>query len=275
MKYIHIFVVRIFKSLKEILFFFGWSLNKAASKNELENVISYFRPVKCNYPLFRIGGSNDGGYLVPDDLGDIKTCFSIGVGESSSFETELYDKNKIHSYLADFSVDGPVCDREGFHFTKNYIGSNECAAYKTFSDWYRESNAPEGDKILQMDIEGGEWDLLTFEDLKILEDFRIIIIEFHDLDQITDRYSNKNIASMLRKVSRSFSPVYIAANNETGFKKYDDIVVPRNIEVTYMRRDRLPEVKSFLSSIELNDFGSYKNNIQKKPIIFSNHWFGL
>ena len=98
--------------------------------------------------------------------------------------------------------------------------------------------------------------------------------EFHDLDQITDRYSNKNIASILRKVSRSFSPVYIAANNETGFKKYDDIVVPRNIEVTYMRRDRLPDVKSFLSSIELNDFGSYKNNIQKKPIMFSNHWFG-
>jgi hypothetical protein len=274
MKYIQIVVVRLFKSLKEIMFLFGWSLNKAASKDELDYVISYFRPVKCNYALLRIGGLNDGGYLVPDDLGDIKTCFSIGVGESSSFEIELYDKNKIESYLADFSVDGPVCDREGFHFTKNYIGSNESAEYKTFSDWYRESNAPDGEKILQMDIEGGEWDLLIFEDLKILKDFRIIIIEFHDLDQISDRYSNKNIASMLRKLSTSFSPVYIAPNNETGFKKYDDIIIPRNIEVTYMRRDRLPEAEIFISATELNDFGSYQNNMQKKIISFSKHWFG-
>jgi hypothetical protein len=125
-----------------------------------------------------------------------------------------------------------------------------------------------------MDIEGGEWDLLIFEDLKILKDFRIIIIEFHDLDQISDRYSNKNIASMLRKLSTSFSPVYIAPNNETGFKKYDDIIIPRNIEVTYMRRDRLPEAEIFISATELNDFGSYQNNMQKKIISFSKHWFG-
>lgn len=274
MKHIQIIVVRLFKSLKEVLFFFGWRLNKSATRDDIENVISYFRPVKCDYALIRIGGLNDGGYLVPDNLKEIKTCFSIGVGESSSFEMELYDKNKIQCYMADFSVDGPLCKREGFHFTKKYIGSNVGEEYITFNEWYKDSNPPEGDKILQMDIEGGEWDLLTFEDLKIFENFSIIIIELHDLDQISDRYSNKNIASILRKFSKSFSPVHIAPNNETGYTKYSDIVIPRNIEVTYMRRDKLPKIESYLSSKELHSLGSYQNNMQKKPISFSNHWFG-
>ena len=49
-------------------------------------------PKSLNIENIRIGGENDGGYIVPNDLKDIKYCFSPGVGTISKFEKELTQK---------------------------------------------------------------------------------------------------------------------------------------------------------------------------------------
>ena len=61
---------------------------------KIQNIINYFIPTKIeNINLQRIGDENDGGYLVPNILSNIKYCFSAGVGHTNKFETELNDLN--------------------------------------------------------------------------------------------------------------------------------------------------------------------------------------
>ena len=68
--------------------------------NQIENVINYFKPTLTNYKLIRIGENNDGGYLIPDILNEIKYCFSAGVGHTNKFESDL-KRFEVKSFLAD------------------------------------------------------------------------------------------------------------------------------------------------------------------------------
>ena len=57
--------------------------------NQIKNAINYFKPTLTNHKLIRIGENNDGGYLIPDILNEIKYCFSAGVGHTNKFESDL------------------------------------------------------------------------------------------------------------------------------------------------------------------------------------------
>ena len=52
--------------------------------NELKELIKALRPVQTKIRLIRVGGANDGGYLIPDDLEGIAACFSPGVADITS-----------------------------------------------------------------------------------------------------------------------------------------------------------------------------------------------
>lgn len=56
---------------------------------KLQEFLGAVRPKKTNHLLIRIGGEGDGGYLVPDDLGGINSCFSPGVSFVADFELAL------------------------------------------------------------------------------------------------------------------------------------------------------------------------------------------
>ena len=82
---------------------------------EIKSIIDLFKPFNLNIPLRRIGSENDGGYLVPNILDDLKYCFSPGVGKSSNFEKDL-EKYNITSFLADKNVLGPATKLKNFNF---------------------------------------------------------------------------------------------------------------------------------------------------------------
>ena len=72
----------------------------------------FFKP-NFNYELNRIGKNNDGGYLVPNILSSIEYSFSLGVGNSISFDNDL-KKYNIKSFLLDKTIDSI----EDFDFIK-------------------------------------------------------------------------------------------------------------------------------------------------------------
>ena len=55
-------------------------------KDQLIALLQTLYPVKTKYELIRVGGNNDGGYLIPNDLHSIATCFSPGVDVTANFE---------------------------------------------------------------------------------------------------------------------------------------------------------------------------------------------
>lgn len=206
------------------------------------------RPVTTEFELIRVGGGEDGGYLIPNDLEGVKYCFSPGVAENSDFEYELYKTFNIHSYLSDYSVDKPGVACEGFKFQKKFLDSKTNAVNDTLSDWItKEKN--DDDMILQMDIEGFEYDVLIETSCEILKKFRIIVIEFHQFDQIFSQYGFKMIKSIFDKLNKDFYVVHIHPNKCCGYSETKKIKIPNTIEYTFLRKDRV----------------SYQNNTNSFP----------
>ena len=150
-------------------------------------------PRKLKVDNIRIGGNEDGGYVVPDDFEGIKYCFSPGVGNLTNFEDDLI-KKKINCYLADFSVNTTFSD-ELINFEKKFVGPISNENYINLKDWisskidYEKNN----DLILQLDVEGDEYDIINSLDIGTLKKFRIILIEFHQLHYIFDSFTFKKI----------------------------------------------------------------------------------
>ena len=217
----------------------GWFCSSAASEDEVRAFLRTMRPVVTDKELIRIGSSADGGYLIPDDLEGVRYCFSPGVGPFCSFEADLASRG-IESFMADYSVDGPAAQSPMFHFCKQYLGPFSDDMFITMGDWLQRSVSPnEGDLILQMDIEGSEYDVIFETPEEIWKRFRIVAIEFHDLHTIFQPMGLKLMSLCMNKLTKVFDVVHIHPNNGGRRIRTDGLEVPQLIEVTLLRKDRI------------------------------------
>ena len=76
---------------------FGYRIASLSDLDQVQEFLRHLHPIEFN--LIRVGSEHDGGYLVPDDLESISSCFSPGVSTNADFETELARKG-IPSFLA-------------------------------------------------------------------------------------------------------------------------------------------------------------------------------
>lgn len=218
---------------------------KTTKSNELLSLVQSLRIRPNSHDLIRVGPSGDGGYLLPDDLDGLNYCLSPGVAACSDFEEDMASRG-MQVFLADKSVDGPAVKNDSFKFTKKFISSqnSEKEGLITMDSWVEEqlpelANEPKFEAILQMDIEGCEYEVLHNISDKLLKKCRIIVIEFHKLHQLADRFSFSLIAPALRKLLKSHSVVHIHPNNNRRVLKIHGLEVPATMEFTFLRKDRL------------------------------------
>ena len=215
-------------------------------RTELVAFLHSVHPILPPHLLIRLGGMHDGGYLLPDDLAGIQACFSPGVATSANFEADLA-KIGIPSFMADFSVDHPPIQNPMFHFDKKFLGIQNDVMHLTLESWVnRYAPNPHDDLLLQMDIEGAEYGVLIATPIEILRRFRIIVIEFHDLDCLFYRSSFNFFKLAFDKLLSEFNVVHIHPNNFSSPIEYDDIQIPPLLEFTFQRKDRL-QLDSFAS----------------------------
>ena len=174
--------------------------------------------------------------------------------------------------MADASVDGPSIEHKDFHFIKKYIGLNSNDNCVTIDRWLSDTGfSAFGDKMLQMDIEGAEYEVLLGMTDDQLRSFRVMIIEFHDFHNCYSKFASKMMLALVTRLSRFHQVVHVHPNNCCGAYHRDGLVIPRVIEVTYLRRDR--------SSFTPASFDHYpiKLDARNKPglsdVRLSPHWF--
>lgn len=92
-----------------------------------------------------------------------------------------------------------------------------------------------------MDIEGGEYDVLLESSSELLRRFRVIIIEFHSLQDIFNPKAFDLIYGCFYKLSKDFHVVHIHPNNCSGLVKCGEFEVAPVMEFTYIRKDRVGE----------------------------------
>ena len=213
-------------------------LVRRSSNLAVEQFMRMVCPQVTEHPLIRVGGTGDGGYLLPDDLEGIGAIFSPGVAGTADFEAD-FARRGIHCFLADHSVDAPPFDSPLFHFEKKYLGPLSGGIYTTLDDWVGQ-NAPKGsDLVLQMDIEGAEYQVLLAADQATLRRFRTIVIEFHNLESVWHPKGLELIDITMKKLLNHFDVVHAHPNNCRPPIGYGNLMVPPLIEFTFLRKDRI------------------------------------
>ncbi|MCW9042971.1 MAG: FkbM family methyltransferase [Pseudopelagicola sp.] len=200
-------------------------------------LLRHFRPFRAPMPLIRVGPQEDGGYLVPDDLEGIVAAFSPGVSDVTGFDEAIAARG-IVCFLADASVTGPENPPEGVHFEGLFLGGETGGQAISLDDWVA-ARAPEaGDLLLQMDIEGAEYEVLNAVSEAVLGRFRIIVIEFHGLWRAFTPEGRADLAPVLEKLARQFRVVHVHGNNNAPPVRAGGMRFAPVLEVTYLRRDR-------------------------------------
>lgn len=216
----------------------GFFPGRATPPVEVDAIIDLLVPVESPSPLVRVGGPHDGGYLIPDDVSGIQALFSPGVAESWSFEQQMLDRYGVPPVLCDRFDPSRQCP---FPVDDVWLGASSGVGVLSLADWVNGYPTFDGDLMLQMDIEGAEYLTLLAAPLDLLRRFRIAVIELHDLHRIADQFGSKNlITPTLRKLSEVFVPVHLHPNNRCGVDYRTGRDIPRVLEVTYLRRDRVP-----------------------------------
>ncbi|WP_298818097.1 FkbM family methyltransferase [Chloroflexus sp.] len=208
----------------------------------LRGLIHQLHPLAPPVPFIRLGPPGDGGYLVPDDLAGIVACFSPGVGPVSEFERACAERG-MQVFMADASVDGPATQHPAFHFRKLFVGAYSDGRFITLADWVTQSLAGDetSDLLLQMDIEGAEYEVLLATPVALLNRFRIIVLELHHLDQLWNKWFFHTASRALEKVLQTHACVHIHPNNRRAVRRIGDIVIPQTMEFTFLRRDRVTD----------------------------------
>jgi hypothetical protein len=225
---------------------------KKFNKNQIKKINNFLKKITIidsGYELIRIGENCDGGYLIPNILNEIDFCFSAGVGQTTSFEDHL-SKFGCRSFL----VDGTVNYVGGHNFIKKNLNILNNKNNITLDNWV---NSKIKDKfndrlLLQMDIEGSEIEILCNTNSKLLNRFKIMIIEFHNFHDIINSAGLKFYKKVFSKILKSHYIVHIHPNNTSRILNINNNNIPNIFEITFINKKISKYSKKISSNLPHN-----------------------
>ena len=231
----------------EVLGFAGGHPTALTDRKVLKELIRKLYPKYLGIDLIRLGPINDGGYLVPNDLLDIEACFSPGVGKISDFEKDCV-KYGMKVFMADKSVDRPAVSDINFNFIRKHIGATRSDDFMTIDDWV-DSSLPgsKSDLLLQIDIEGFEYETFLSMSNNLIRRFRVIVAEFHELHVLWSRPFFSLASRVFDKILQTHACVHIHPNSGCGSLRRSNLDIPRVMEFTFLRNDR-GKISSFANT---------------------------
>jgi hypothetical protein len=226
----------------------------------VKQLIKDLRPMTTQFNLVRIGEGSDGSYLLPDDLEGIFACFSPGVGSSTKFEENLLDFD-IPSFLLDGSISRLPREIPGLSFESKYLGEFDNVNTIRMESWVQIHTPNARELLLQMDIEGAEWNVLKDISEEFLSRFRILVIEFHHLERmfLDENYDSWN--KILNKILKHFHVVHIHPNNYCSQVSILDLEIPRLMEFTFLNKNRIDgpvPTQTFPHPLDQNNVSNYE-----------------
>lgn len=161
----------------------------------------------------RLGKQSDGGYVI-GDLDTKYDCYiSAGIECEESFSRDFiykYDIDKTNSFGFDGTIDDyPVYFTDRITFIKKNINGYNDSNNTNLSFIFEKYD----NIFIKMDIEGGEYDWLTYIDKQQLNKISQMVIEFHGLTFITNRkyYDQKIIC--IKKLLETHYVIHAHGNN--------------------------------------------------------------
>lgn len=190
--------------------------------------------------LVRVGSSNDGGYVIPEDLGETCKLFSPGCDGLVDFERDLYSKFQISSIVLDDISKKPKYLEPFIEFQHNWLDATSSEKTISLKDWVSSNSESNQTLILQMDIEGSEYEVLRNTPEYIVNRFHTIVIEFHYFEMIKNSFLfNSKIKPVFDLLLNNHVPIFVNPNNCCGVVRFGNFSFPRVFEITLLRRSEI------------------------------------
>lgn len=217
----------------------GTSFAEQSKIADVLQALSRFKPHASPVTLVRVGSKNDGGYLVPEDLTGISALFSPGVGNNIEFDVAIAEMGiKVH--LADNSVDIDVTRLPNISFVKKHIGPRDSDSILTIATWINQKSPESLEEascslMLQMDIEGAEWEILSNAAEQTLRRFQVLIVEVHELQKIFHQQGLDEVNAFLDNLDKTHKLVFTHVNNGDMLVRHRGVIVPPLVELVFLR----------------------------------------
>lgn len=224
--------------LKKMSYALGFAISKRVDSSTVRVLLDEFRPSQISQNLIRVGGSSDGGYLIPNDLESIDAVFSPGVAETADFEAFFIHRG-VPTYMVDASVEESPLRSELAFFERLWLAESSVPGFSiTLEEWVNQKSGSQKNLILQMDIEGAEYGCLLATDSSVLERFRIIVLELHDLHSMCSRMGIRTVSALIRHLKKTHVIVHTHVNNGDQGLILSGLRIPDLLELTLYRKDR-------------------------------------
>ena len=107
----------------------------------------------------------------------------------------------------------------------------------TIDNWVKESSLNnDSELLLQIDIEGYEYEVFLSMSDTLIKRFRVIVAEFHSLDQLWNPPFFKLASRAFDKILQTHACIHIHPNNCCGSLRKGGIEIPRVLEFTFLRQ---------------------------------------
>jgi len=214
----------------------GVALLEGSSPERVARLIGRLKPQYPPADLVRIGGAHDGGYLVPADIDTYDLLISPGVGETYEFDRHFFSRG-IDAVLVDASVDLPP--QPHMVHLKKFVGgySSEADQLISLAELLERYGAGRSRSVLQMDIEGAEYEVLGATPEPTLSRFGVIAMEAHHLGGLCYRGMLPIIETAFDRLLKNHFVAHIHVNNSGRVIPYGGMEIPDTLELTFVHRD--------------------------------------
>jgi FkbM family methyltransferase len=233
-------------------------------KLEVQNRILSFKKlisdaIRPSDNLKRFGSKNDGGYLVFSKIDNGTNLVSCGIGSDTSFEFQIASQVK-NVYMFDHTIDKVDGLSKNMFFFKKGVDVETSGLYTTLGDIIMKNDIKKS--ILKMDIEGMEWRILDSISLEFLTKFDQIIIELHNLFEISLSDRGDLYFRVIKKLTALFTIVNIHPNNWGEYRVLCGIPFVDTLELTMVNKNFVPKAPS--NPVNLNS----PNNPEEPDFVF-------
>ena len=204
---------------------------------DILTLLDEIRPRAFEGSKVRVGGPNDGGYVLPCAAALCDALLSIGVGNDVSFDREFADFGRFVLQF-DHTLAEPPANYENCLFEPRGWGVESKGPFLSLHDMIGVLQGVGSEKpVLKFDVEGAEYDLLLSLPPNLLKYFPVIVCEFHDFRRLADRGFYERARAALQVLTKDHSTVHLHANNYRDMVLIGGVPVPDVFELALLRND--------------------------------------
>jgi hypothetical protein len=206
---------------------------------EMRATLALISPVAVlNKAKRRVGGPNDGGYVMLDDLDGIRVCYSLGVGPDVSWDMEMAERGALVLQYDHTVENAPATHPNFCHFKLGITHDDSLAPdMKRLDTILRENgHVYRDDMLLKVDIEGHEWDSLQVIATSTFGNFRQIVAEFHGMRLLEIESFRERAHRLFSTIRQTHEVIHVHGNNFAGMWIVKGIPLADCLELTFVNR---------------------------------------